>query len=60
MGLASIIALEPDAIICAEASTGEQAQTLSGPIARTCADGPAAAGMSGTIRAIAGFPTPGS
>ena len=28
MGLASIIALEPDMIICAEASTGEQAQTL--------------------------------
>ena len=28
MGLASIIALEPDMTICAEASTGEQAQTL--------------------------------
>jgi two-component system NarL family response regulator len=28
MGLASIIALEPDMLICAEASTGEQAQTL--------------------------------
>lgn len=28
MGLASIIALEPDMIVCAEASTGEQACTL--------------------------------
>ena len=28
MGLASIIALEPDMIVCAEASTGEQARTL--------------------------------
>ncbi len=28
MGLASIIALEPDMTVCAEASTGEQAQTL--------------------------------
>ncbi len=28
MGLASIIALEPDMIVCAEASTGEQAQAL--------------------------------
>ncbi len=28
MGLASIIALEPDMMVCAEASTGEQAQAL--------------------------------
>ena len=28
MGLASIIALEPDMLVCAEASTGEQAQAL--------------------------------
>lgn len=28
MGLASIIALEPDMIVCAEASTGEQARAL--------------------------------
>ena len=28
MGLASIIALEPDMTVCAEASTGEQAQAL--------------------------------
>jgi DNA-binding NarL/FixJ family response regulator len=28
MGLASIIALEPDMTVCAEASTGEQARTL--------------------------------
>jgi DNA-binding NarL/FixJ family response regulator len=28
MGLASIIALEPDMTVCAQASTGEQAQTL--------------------------------
>src|SRR5688500_17531554 len=28
MGLASIIALEPDMVVCAEASTGEQALTL--------------------------------
>jgi DNA-binding NarL/FixJ family response regulator len=28
MGLASIIALEPDMIVCAEASTGEQARTF--------------------------------
>jgi DNA-binding NarL/FixJ family response regulator len=28
MGLASIIAVEPDMVVCAEASSGEQAQTL--------------------------------
>jgi DNA-binding NarL/FixJ family response regulator len=28
MGLASIISLEPDMVVCAEASTGEQAQSL--------------------------------
>ena len=28
MGLASIIALEPDMTVCAEASTGEQARAL--------------------------------
>lgn len=28
MGLASIIAIEPDMVVCAEASSGEQAQTM--------------------------------
>ena len=36
MGLASIIAIEPDMTVCAEASSGEQAQALfRTPAART-------------------------